>query len=212
MSGAAVVRRVTGTELRTCCAPGVRAVYAAAFGQPPWNEEPAAADAYLERLAADAARPGFTAAVAFDGPGTCSGSDGPAPRAIGFATAWATEAPLPDSRSYPQVAAALGAARTEEWLHGARQIDELAVRPDAHGLGAGRALLAAVTRDAPDGRCWLLTSAQAVDAVRFYRRVGWHQVTHPAEGGRGVAVFLGPDHPAAAASRDTGEEAPARFT
>lgn len=190
-----VVRRVTGAELLTRYADGVRSVYAEAFAQPPWNEDPAEAGQYLERLADDVVRPGFTAAVALDGGAHGPGADRP-PRLIGFTTAWTTDTPLPDTRSYPLVTAALG-AHVHDWLGGSRQVDELAVRPDVQGLGAGRALLAAVTRDAPDGRCWLLTAARAVDVVRFYRRVGWHQVAHPAPDSRDVAVFLGPEHPAA---------------
>ncbi|MEV0255000.1 GNAT family N-acetyltransferase [Streptomyces sp. NPDC050732] len=249
---------MTGTELLTRHTEDIRSVYAEAFAQPPWNEAPAEADHYLKRLADDASRPGFTAAVALDGgehapgggrsprfvgddaarpgftaavaldggghaPGAdrpshliaddasrpeltaalalgggapASGADRPS-RLIGFATAWTTATPLPDTRSYPLVTAALG-ARAHDWLGGSLQVDELAVRPDAHGLGVGRALLAAVTRDAPDGRCWLLTGARATDAVRFYRRVGWHQIAHPAPDSRDVAVFLGPEHPARA--------------
>ncbi|MEV7190507.1 GNAT family N-acetyltransferase [Streptomyces sp. NPDC093510] len=185
---------MTGTELLTRYAEGIRSVYAETFAQPPWNEDPAEADQYLKRLADDAVRPGFTAAVALDDGAHAPGADR-VPRLIGFTTAWTTGSPLPDTRSYPLVTAALG-ARAHDWLGDSLQIDELAVRPTAHGLGAGRALLAAVTRDAPDGRCWLLTGARATDAVRFYRRVGWHQITHPAPDSRDVTVFLGPEHPA----------------
>lgn len=60
-------------------ADGIRDVYARAFAAPPWNEDPAGADSYAERLARDALRPGFTAAVATAG-GTVTG----------FATAWIT--------------------------------------------------------------------------------------------------------------------------
>ncbi|MFK4065465.1 GNAT family N-acetyltransferase [Streptomyces sp. NPDC029674] len=188
---------MTGAELLARHAEGVRSVYAEAFGEPPWNEGPDEADQYLERrLAADVARPGFVAAVALGGGGHGAGAEGP-PRVIGFTVAWTTGTPLPGTRSYPLVTAALG-ARADAWLGGARQVDELAVRPSAHGLGAGRALLAAVTRDAPDGRCWLLTASHAGDAVRFYRRVGWQQITHPAPDSGDVAVFLGPGHPALA--------------
>ncbi|MFD4634484.1 GNAT family N-acetyltransferase [Streptomyces sp. NPDC058284] len=200
MTGASYdVHRLTGAGL-LAYARGVRSVYAEAFGAPPWNEDPAEADRYLERLAADIGRPGFTGAVALGGP-----PDTPR-RVLGFASAWTTQYPLPDTRSYPLVTAALGDRRTEEWLAGALQVDELAVLPAAHGLGVGRALLAAVTGEAPDGRCWLLTSPRAADAVRFYRRAGWHQITRPAQEGPGRVVFLGPDHPAGLVAGAEGAE------
>ncbi|MFJ7528706.1 hypothetical protein ACIQ1S_27720 [Streptomyces griseus] len=60
-------------------ADGIRDVYVRAFAAPPWNEDPAQADHYAERLARDARRPGFTAAVA-----TADGA------VTGFATAWTT--------------------------------------------------------------------------------------------------------------------------
>ncbi|MET9254201.1 GNAT family N-acetyltransferase [Streptomyces sp. NPDC003717] len=178
------VHVLRGTELLPHLG-ALRSVYAAAFGAPPWNEGAAQADAFVARLRADAARPGFLAAVAF--------AEG---EAAGFATAWTTPTPFPAGRCYPEVAAGLGQDRTTAWLCGARETDELAVRPDARGTGLAAALLAAVTEDAPDGRAWLLTSLRSPRAMAFYRRQGWTQATHPAPESRGIAVFLGPHHPA----------------
>ncbi|CAL9384251.1 GNAT family N-acetyltransferase [Streptomyces sp. enrichment culture] len=163
----------------------LRSVYADAFCAPPWNEDEERADAFVARLGSDVRRPGFTAALAFDGPDV-----------VGFATAWATPTPFPVGRCYPQAAAGLGPSRTEEWLCGAREIDELAVRSTARGKGIAAGLLRAVTEDAPDGRAWLLTSLRSPRAMAFYRDQGWAQATHPSPGGHGIAVFLGPHHPA----------------
>ncbi|WP_236238990.1 GNAT family N-acetyltransferase [Streptomyces sp. CC228A] len=185
---AVVVRAVSGEQLPVY-AEGVRAVYADAFGGPPWGEGPERADAYLERLADDVHRPGFTAALALDG-GTV----------LGWATAWTTPDPFPADRCHPGVSAALGGPWTAEWLCGAREVDELAVARHARGVGLGRLLLAAVTEDRADGRCWLLTSVAAHEALSFYEREGWTQVTHPAPGGAGHAAFLGPRHPARTAA------------
>ncbi|MFF7093384.1 GNAT family N-acetyltransferase [Streptomyces rubradiris] len=162
----------------------LRAVYTDAFCAPPWNEDEESADAFLARLGRDVRRPGFTAALAFDGRDV-----------VGFATAWDTPSPFPVDRCYPQAAAGLGPNRTEEWLCGAREIDELAVRATARGNGTAAGLLRAVTEDAPGGRAWLLTSLRSPRALAFYRRQGWTQATHPAPGGHGIAVFLGPRHP-----------------
>ncbi|MFI2211066.1 GNAT family N-acetyltransferase [Streptomyces sp. NPDC020141] len=163
---------------------GIRRVYARTFTAPPWAEDEQAADRFLERLAQDAERPGFTAALALD-----------AGEPVGFATAWRTPETFPGGRCYPQVGAALGPRRTAQWLCGALEVDELALEPAARGGGLGAALLATVTEPAADGRCWLLTSARAGSALAFYRRLGWVQVTHPAPEGGGAAVFLGPRHP-----------------
>lgn len=104
--------------------------------------------------------------------------------------------PFPTDRCYPQAAAGLGPDHTTDWLVGAREIDELAVRPAAHGTGLAADLLEVVTADAPDGRSWLLTSVRSGRAMSFYRRQGWTQATHPSPDGRGIVVFLGPRHPA----------------
>ncbi|MFD8371520.1 GNAT family N-acetyltransferase [Streptomyces sp. NPDC059688] len=164
---------------------GLRAVYLDAFGTPPWNEDEEQATVFLRRLADDVKRPGFTAAVAFL-----------AAEAVGFGTAWTTMVPFPTDRCHPQAAAALGPERTAQWLCGAREVDELAVRTAARGTGVAAELLEAVTADAPEGRSWLLTSVRSGRATSFYRRQGWTQATHPSPEGHGIAVFLGPRHPA----------------
>ncbi|MFG2891130.1 GNAT family N-acetyltransferase [Streptomyces sp. NPDC048248] len=178
------VRAVSGRQLESY-ADGIRAVYTEAFGGPPWAEGPTPGDAYLSRLVDDARRPGFRAALALH-EGTV----------LGFATAWTTPALFPTSRCYPQATAALGAERTMAWLCGAQEIDELAVHTQARGGGLGAGLLGALTAEAAHGRSWLFTSVRAESAVAFYRRLGWRQATHPAPGGNGAAVFLGPHHPA----------------
>ncbi|MFF4398539.1 GNAT family N-acetyltransferase [Streptomyces sp. NPDC001480] len=163
----------------------LRSVYLEGFCAPPWNEDEEQAVEFVGRLVDNVRRPGFTAALAF------AGAD-----VVGFTTAWTTAAPFPTDRCYPQAAAGLGRERTVEWLCGAREIDELAVRPAAHGAGLAAELLEAVTKDAPEGRSWLLTSVRSPRAVAFYRRQGWTQATHPFPEGRGIVVFLGPCHPA----------------
>ncbi|MCC8337241.1 GNAT family N-acetyltransferase [Streptomyces sp. R1] len=174
----------TGTDL-LAHAEALRSVYVDAFCAPPWNEDEERATEFVDRLPANTDRPGFTAATAV--------RDGDV---IGFATAWTTPAPFPTDRCHPQAAAGLGAAYTADWLCGALEIDELAVRAAARGTGLAGDLLDAVTAHAPDGRAWLLTSVQNARAMAFYRRRGWTQVTHPSPKGKGIVVFLGPRHPA----------------
>ncbi|MEU6346798.1 GNAT family N-acetyltransferase [Streptomyces sp. NPDC046977] len=182
------VRVVSADELLGH-APALRTAYREAFSSPPWNEGEEEADGFLDRLARDIARPGFTAALAHDGR-----------EVLGFATAWTTPAPFPSGRCYGLVQAALGPGRTDAWLCGAREVDELAVRPTAQGTGVATGLLDAVTSGAPGNRAWLLTSVQATQALRFYRRRGWTQATHPADDSTGITVLLGPRHPDRAAA------------
>ncbi|MFI6982613.1 GNAT family N-acetyltransferase [Embleya sp. NPDC050154] len=189
------IRRFTAAEL-TRYAEGIRAVYAEAFAEPPWDEGPEQADEYLRRLAADAGRPGFVGVVAV------AESTG---AVLGFCTAWTTTTPMPTGRSYDRVAETLGPERTRAWLCGALEVDELAVSGAARGTGAAAALLEAVTADAVDGRSWLLTSTQAEPALRFYARQGWRRIAS-AEW-PGTVVLLHPRHPAHDAAVPQGQGA-----
>ncbi|MGW0533330.1 GNAT family N-acetyltransferase [Streptomyces sp. NPDC003032] len=182
------IRLFTGEDLLTHAAT-LHSVYADAFCAPPWNEDEEQAVEFVGRLAVNVHRPGFTAALALTGS-----------EVAGFATAWTTRAPFPTDRCYPQAAAGLGPERTLQWLCGAREIDELAVRPATQGTGIAAALLQAVTTDAPEGRTWLLTSVRAPRALAFYRRQGWTQATRPSSQDNGITVFLGPHHPARTAA------------
>ncbi|MFG2437248.1 GNAT family N-acetyltransferase [Streptomyces sp. NPDC048508] len=181
MSGDLRLFRDTGLLTHTAA---LRSVYVDAFCAPPWNEDTARADAFARRLPADVRRPGFTAVIALR-----------ARHVVGFATAWTTATPFPTDRCHPQAAAGLGSARAIQWLCGAREIAELAVRPAERGTGLAARLLDAVTSGAPGDRTWLLTSVRSGRALSFYRRQGWAQATHPSPDGTGVAVFLGPRHP-----------------
>ncbi|MER8059754.1 MULTISPECIES: GNAT family N-acetyltransferase [unclassified Streptomyces] len=178
------IRVHTGAEL-LAHVEELRSVYVDAFCAPPWDEDEERAAEFVRRLPVDTGRPGFLAATAV--------RDG---TMLGFATAWTTLAPFPDDRCHAQAAAGLGPDHTLRWLVGARETGELAVRPAARGTGLAARLLEAVTADAPGGRAWLVTSVRSGRALSFYRRQGWTQATHPSPDGRGVAVFLGPRHPA----------------
>ncbi|RMB80538.1 GNAT family N-acetyltransferase [Streptomyces shenzhenensis] len=180
------VRLFRGQDLRAHF-PDLRSVYVDAFCAPPWHEGEEQAVEFVGRLSDNVRRPGFTAAVAFEGS-----------QVVGFAIGWTTLAPFPTDRCYPQASAGLGIERTVDWLCGAREIDELAVRPATQGTGLAADLLTAVSADVPDGRSWLMTSVESSRAMSFYRRQGWIQATHPSPEGKGMVVFLGPHHPARA--------------
>ncbi|MBB4919779.1 GNAT family N-acetyltransferase [Streptosporangium saharense] len=165
------LERLTGQEI-LARVPDLVKIYRAAFGGPPWHEDEHAADAFAERLTTDARRPGFTAVLADD-----NGDP------VGFGTAWHTPSPFPTGRAYDLVRAELGEA-VETRLVGALEVDELAVSPHARGRGLGASVLDLLCGGADP--CWLLTSPQAADAIRFYERLGWQRLTGP---GADVVVF-----------------------
>ncbi|GLZ01579.1 GNAT family N-acetyltransferase [Actinoplanes sp. NBRC 103695] len=148
-------------------------VYAEVFGAEPWNEGPDDVAAFRKRLADDVREPDFRAVVAEDG----------------FASAWRTTLPLPQTRAYPRVVEHLGPERVSSLLDGALVVDELAVRPGAQGTGLGRRLLKELIGE---DRAWLLTSTRAPAAVAFYHRIGWQEV--PPEPGveSTLVLFVSP--------------------
>ncbi|GAA2214267.1 GNAT family N-acetyltransferase [Nonomuraea monospora] len=180
------LEHLTGRDAlaRTSC---LVEIYGEAFGGPPWHEDARAADAFAERLTADARRPGFTAVLASDEAGRA-----------GFGTAWRTLSPFPAGRAYDRVRAELG-DEAEGRLAGALEVDELAVRPHARGRGLAGGILDLLCA----GACWLLTAPFALDAIKLYERLGWHRLTRP---GADIVVFSTIRRPAsqnvAAAARD----------
>jgi hypothetical protein len=94
--------------------------YVEIFTAPPWEHREAeeTRSAFRERLETDALRPGFRAVLALSDSG---GVDG-------FVTGWTTPSPFRTDRAYGKVTRRLGAARVDELLVGAFEIDELGVR------------------------------------------------------------------------------------
>jgi GNAT superfamily N-acetyltransferase len=148
-------------------------VYREVFAGEPWNEGTDDVAAFRRRLTEDVGEPDFRAVVAGDG----------------FATAWRTRLPLPDSRAYPRVVAHLGEERVRSLLDGALVVHELAVRPGAQGAGLGRRLLAALVGT---DRAWLLTSTRAASAVAFHRHLGWHELGPMSGVDSTLVVFVTP--------------------
>src|SRR5258708_1894270 len=108
---------------------GCVAVYAAAFGQPPYAEPPADAELLRERVERYSGRDGFQFPVATD----------PHDRVTGFALA---------VHAYPgdwwrdKVAGAIGPDLAARWLPpGVLEVVHVAVDPDQHRRGIGRQLL-----------------------------------------------------------------------
>lgn len=154
----------------------VAQVYEEAFGAPPWSHPAEKLAAFPPRLPADAARPGFAGALAWQAGGLA-----------GFAYGFTTPEPFPSERLYGPIQRLLGPERVRAELAGAFEVHELAVRPAAQGRGLGRELLAALLAAVPAARAWLVTAAVATRAVRLYRATGWRQL---AEGWAPRGRFL----------------------
>ena len=147
---------------------GSVAVYAAAFGQPPYRESAADAEMPRERIARYAGHAGFRLPVAVDLAG----------RIGGFALA---------VRAYPgdwwrdRVADAIGPELSARWLQpGVLEVVHLAVDPAVQRRGIGRDLLASLCDSfgaSGPGTAVLSCDPAAVAAQHLYLSLGWHVIT-----------------------------------
>ncbi|MGO8956560.1 MAG: GNAT family N-acetyltransferase [Streptosporangiaceae bacterium] len=143
---------------------GCVAVYAAAFGQPPYAEPPADAELLRERVERYSSRDGFQFPVATD-------LDS---HVTGFALA---------VRAYPgdwwrdQVAGAIGPELSARWLPpGVLEVVHVAVDPALHRRGVGRRLLASLIHE-PAPSAVLSCDHAAIAAQQLYLSQGWHVIT-----------------------------------
>jgi ribosomal protein S18 acetylase RimI-like enzyme len=146
---------------------GCVAVYAAAFGLPPYGETTADAELLRERIARYAGRDGFCLPVA----------TAPGGQVTGFALA---------ARAWPgdwwrdQVATAIGPDLTARWLPGGvLEIVHVAVDPARQRAGTGRSLLACLTARITDSLPAGVLSCDpgAVPARQLYLSAGWQVIT-----------------------------------
>ena len=120
---------------------------------------PTAARSRRGILAAHLQREGLRALVADEGP-----------RMVGVAYGYRG---APGQWWHDQVSAALTPEQSQEWLSDAFEVCELHVRPDRHGTGLGRDLLAALL-SGTDARTAVLTTPDTdTRARRFYAVGGW---------------------------------------
>ncbi len=124
-----------------------------AFTAPPWNRMPDQARQLADRMRTDAQCPGFALALAFTAGGM---------RLAGFGYGLPRS---PAARGAPDPFHRIGTDRFE--------FCELAVRPEARGLGTGRALHDAVLAASGPQPRWLVTHPAARPAVRLYQTSGW---------------------------------------
>jgi GNAT superfamily N-acetyltransferase len=156
------------TEPPQAAVDGCIAVYAAAFGQPPYAETAADAELLRERIARYRGRDGFRLPVARTPDGHVAG--------FGLAVrAW------PGDWWREQVASAIGPELTARWLPaGVLEVVHVAVDPAARRQGIGRGLLASMT--APEGAGGPAAGILSCDpaarpAQQLYLQAGWQLVT-----------------------------------
>ena len=150
----------------------LRAVYAEVFSLPPYNEGPELADEFLDQLAAESKRPGFSLVAA------CGGG-----RLLGFAYGYTMPAGEwwdGTDRPAPEEVKAADKLAVIEW----------AVLPDRRGAGVGRRLLDELLAGRREQ--WAtLTVVPAAAARAIYDRWGWRQVASTRPGRMpGMAVML----------------------
>ena len=110
-------------------------------------------------LASHLDRAGLRAVAAVDGP-----------RLVGIAYGYRG---APGQWWHDQVRAAMGPDLAAHWLRDAFEVCELHVRPELHGTGLGRGLLAALLQDTGARTAVLTTPDLETRARRFYRVGGW---------------------------------------
>lgn len=156
---------------------GCVAVYAAAFGQPPYRETAADAVLLRERVERYGRRPGFRLPVTADGP------DGPV---TGFGLAVYA---YPGDWWRDRVAGAIGPDLAARWLpaEGTLEVVHVAVDPARQRRGLGRRLLASLTAEARTSTGVLSCDPAAIPAQRLYLAHGWQLITASLSYQPGVA-------------------------
>jgi GNAT superfamily N-acetyltransferase len=153
---------------------GCVAVYAAAFGQPPYRESAADAELLRERIERYCGRDGFRLPVAISPTGQIAAF------ALGV-------------RAYPgdwwrdRVAGAIGPELAARWLPpGVLEVVHVAVYPALHRRGIGRRLLASLRVTAGTDTAVLSCDPAAMPARLLYLSQGWQLVTPELSYQRGM--------------------------
>jgi GNAT superfamily N-acetyltransferase len=134
-----------------------RTIYAAAFGQPPYNEGSEQADAFVTRVRRYAAERDGLRLVLVDE----------------AAVALAVLA-RPGDWWRDRAAEAVGPAQTARWIGDlCLEVVHLAVRPDRQGRGLGRLTHDLLLAGSPAPTALLTCSPQAKPAYNLYRSRGW---------------------------------------
>lgn len=150
-----------------------KAVYAAVFSQPPYNEGPEMADKFVGWVRDESTEPGFDFVEAVD-----------AGVPVGFAYGYAQPAGKwwrGADRPAPAEVKAGPTFAVMEW----------AVLPDRRGNGIGRTLMDELLADRAEPYA-VLTVNPAAAARQLYERLGWQHVasTKPGNSNTGMDVML----------------------
>ncbi len=144
----------------------VAVVYGEAFAGPPYHRTAGHAGEFLTAFRTQIGRSGFAFRAAEDGDG----------RLLGIAYGYTGG---PGQWWTDSVAAQMPAAERTRWLSGHFELVELAVHPEARGLGLGRALHDCLLAGLLHPTACLSTIAVETVALAMYRRSGWQTLISP---------------------------------
>ena len=156
------IRRLTSKEMKADVLEGIRATYREVFRRTPYFETEESARLFAEYLPGYIEREAFRCCVAEDMTTTRT--------VIGFAYGYSS---LPGTWWYDNIAAALHGEQIAEWLRGAFEFAEFAVRPNWQGKGIGGRLHDCLLEDLPHRTAVLTTLDADIEAVHLYYSRGW---------------------------------------
>ena len=142
---------------------GIVRVYAAAFGEPPYNEGEAEAEHAMQSLVSHSRRGGFRLFVAKDEAG----------QVIGFSYGYQGR---PGQWWHDFVSRLLSAEARAQWLGNCFQFVELAVLPSFQGQGIGGRLHDALLAGVPYHTAVLSTYSGQNRAMGLYQKRGWKRL------------------------------------
>jgi ribosomal protein S18 acetylase RimI-like enzyme len=134
--------------------------YRQAFSEPPYNKTEADVISFSQTLDLHRNRVGARFLVAQDNH----------QEVLGFAYGYET---MEGQWWYDVVSKSLPFAAIKEWLQGAYELVELAVRPSSQGQGIGGRLHDAILTGLPNRTAVLSTIATETVALHLYRKRGW---------------------------------------
>ncbi len=158
----AQIAEISPEEIRTV-RDGIVRVYAAAFGEPPYNEGDAEAEHAMQSLVSHSRRSGFRLFVARDEAG----------QVVGFSYGYQAR---PGQWWHDFVSRLLSPEARAQWFVNCFEFVELAVLPSHQGQGIGGQLHDALLKGAPYRTAVLSTYSGENRAMKLYLKRGWKRL------------------------------------
>jgi ribosomal protein S18 acetylase RimI-like enzyme len=171
MMATEILIEIVAPERADVCLPVVRQIYTDAFAEPPYNEGPDDVRKWLDDLAEQLTRPGFTLALAFIDS-----------EPVGFAYGYTM---TPDLPRWQRIVEPFANAMPEAGVRSGRifTLMEFAVLNKWRCRGIGRALHDRLLAERDEQLALLTVRADAQPAQTAYRSWGWTKVGHRPHGG-----------------------------